>query len=329
MEEKALISIIVPVYNVEKYLRECVDSICGQKGINAEIILVDDGSKDASGAICDEYAGAYENIKVIHKENGGLASARNAGLDKIAGKYVGFVDSDDYVEEDMYAALLEALVRTQSKVACCGWHRVTDDGGSSSIQEDSGGCQEEKVYTSEEAIRSLLLNEGMTYSACDKLFAAELFQGCRFPASNLPSEDIPCIYQILKEAGRVVHTGRKKYYYRVVTTSISRKQFAPENMSTVVYMREIYEDIRQNTAVLKEEALFALAQSAGSVYARLIKDKKQKLCRKEKKQIEALLKKHRQAIRRNAFLSRNAKIISFAIMYKGYPLLAKLKREKA
>ncbi len=318
-----LISIIVPVYNVEKYLRECVDSICGQTGIKSEIILIDDGSTDGSGKICDEYAQRYSNVKAVHKENGGLVSARNAGLEVMTGEYVGFIDSDDYIEKDMYAVLLQALLRTGSDIACCGWNRVVDDGNGFQIQKE-GGIEKETVFTSLEAINSLFLNSGMTYSACDKLFKAELFKNNRFPSENLPSEDIPCIYQIIKSVRQIVHTGMKKYYYRVVMTSITRKEFTSRNMSTVYYMNQIYEEVLKEMPEQKEQALFALVQCIDSTYARLIRDKKQKLCKKEKQQLEALLRKSWLRIIKNKYLVRNAKTVSLFMAFKLYPFFHKV-----
>ena len=149
MEKSPLLSIIVPVYNVEKYLRCCIDSICRQENMNKEIILVNDGSTDGSGAICDDYAKKYPEITVIHKENGGLASARNAGLDAMNGSYVGFIDSDDFIAEDMYATLYKALKDTNSRVACCGWDRVMECDSQASVKETSKNIVQ-KVYTKED-----------------------------------------------------------------------------------------------------------------------------------------------------------------------------------
>lgn len=108
------ISIIVPVYKVEPYLRKCVDSILAQTFTDFEVILVDDGSPDNSGKICDEYASKDSRVRVIHKKNGGLSSARNAGIDVARGKYLGFVDSDDYIEKDMYELLYDNIVKEQA-----------------------------------------------------------------------------------------------------------------------------------------------------------------------------------------------------------------------
>ncbi len=234
MGEQPLISIIVPVYNVSKYLRECLDSVCAQEGINSEIIVVDDGSTDGSGEICDEYAVNHANLKVIHKQNGGLASARNAGLDVMNGNYVGFVDSDDYIAADMYKILLKAMMKNESNVACCSCFRVID--GKPGMLEKPVTAP--AVLMGNDIIRSLLLNKELTYSACDKLFNAELFKEVRFPKENLPSEDIPCIYGILKSVDKAVYVGAAKYYYRLVMTSITKKEFTSKNMSTLYYNME-------------------------------------------------------------------------------------------
>ena len=122
-----LISIIVPVYNVEKYLHRCVSSILQQTYSKFEVILVDDGSKDASGRICDVFASKDERVRVIHKENGGLSSARNAGLDIANGKYIGFVDSDDYIENDMYEIMYNALIKNNVDIACVGIYRDDEE----------------------------------------------------------------------------------------------------------------------------------------------------------------------------------------------------------
>lgn len=122
-----LVSVIVPVYNVEKYLARCLDSIINQTYTNLEIILVDDGSKDSSGQICDEYAAKDQRIKVIHKQNGGLSSARNAGLDIASGSYIEFVDSDDWIDKDTVKENLELIINENSNVVFFNHYQVFDD----------------------------------------------------------------------------------------------------------------------------------------------------------------------------------------------------------
>lgn len=116
-----LISIIVPVYNVEKYLNKCIDSIINQTYKNIEIILVDDGSTDNSGKICDEYLLRDSRIKVIHKNNGGLSSARNEGINISSGEYIGFVDSDDWVEPNMYEEMYKKILYSNADIVDCGY----------------------------------------------------------------------------------------------------------------------------------------------------------------------------------------------------------------
>lgn len=321
MGKQPLISIIVPVYNVSKYLRECLDSVCAQEGINSEIIVVDDGSTDGSGEICDEYAGKHANLKVIHKQNGGLASARNAGLDVMNGNYVGFVDSDDYIDADMYKVLLNAMTKNESKVACCSWLRVIDS--ESDVMKKSVTAP--AVLTGNDIIRSLLLNKEMTYSACDKLFDAKLFKEVRFPKENLPSEDIPCIYGILKSVDKVVYIGEAKYYYRIVMTSISQKVFASKNMSTLYYNKEIYDDVKKFMPELSKEAVFSLVQCTASLYAHLMNNGKQKECKKEKRCMEKLLWKNVVNIVNNPYLSFNGKIVALSVPMRCYNILMKLR----
>lgn len=321
MEKRPLISIIVPVYNVNKYLRECLDSICSQEEINSEIILVDDGSTDSSGEICDEYAGKHGNIKVIHKQNGGLASARNAGLDVMSGDYVGFVDSDDYIAADMYKIMLHAMTQTGSGVACCSRFRVIDGKVTAMPKPVTAPA----LISGKDIIRSLLMDKEMTYSACDKLFKAELFEEVRFPKENLPSEDMPCIYGILKRVESVVYIGQAKYYYRLVNSSISKKEFSQRNISTLYYNQDIYNDVIKSMPELKSEAVFSLVQCTTSIYARMMKDGKQKECKNEKRYMERLISKKIPDIIRNPYLSFNAKLVAMSVTVRCYNVLMKLR----
>ena len=133
MEQSPCVSVIVPVYKVAAYLPRCVDSILAQTWRNLEIILVDDGSPDECGSICDVYAEKDPRIRVIHKENGGLSSARNAGLDTASGEYIGFVDSDDWIEPEMYARMLALMEKYDAKMVCAGRYDVDGRTGERSV----------------------------------------------------------------------------------------------------------------------------------------------------------------------------------------------------
>ena len=148
MEHNPLISVIVPVYNVAEYLSRCVDSILAQSYENLQIILVDDGSTDDSGKICEEYAKKDARIQVIHQNNGGLSSARNAGLDLASGEYIGFVDSDDWIEPEMYAEMLARMEKYDAQLVCAG--RCDVDGGTG--EKTRGLCPEREECISGEEL---------------------------------------------------------------------------------------------------------------------------------------------------------------------------------
>ena len=159
-----LLSIIVPVYKVEDYLCRCLDSILGQTYENFELILVDDGSPDGCGAICDRYAQQDPRVKVIHKENGGVSSARNAGLAQAKGEWIGWVDPDDWVDEDMYAYLMTAVLEEGADVAVCGRIEEYED------HTRERGWEERRVLDREEAMHYLLLNDDMQNLLWDKVW---------------------------------------------------------------------------------------------------------------------------------------------------------------
>lgn len=320
------ISIIVPIYNVENYLEECVLSIINQTWENKQIILVDDGSTDSSGMICDRLQTEYPYIEVIHKKNGGLASARNAGLDVATGEYVGFVDSDDYIEHDMYEKLYDSLIQTSSQVACCSWYRciMSDKGREICTLENDKRIRQLSVMTTEEAIRSLMLNNGMTYSACDKLFRTELFSDVRFPKENLPSEDIPCIYSILTKCKKIVHIGKEKYYYRVVSSSISKSPFKRKNISTVRYMEEVVNDVYTRYPSLKKEALYALIQSANSSYSNLVASGNRNELKDIEKELCKIVRSRFGQIIVNPIFTWKVKLINLFVVLGLFPMFCKV-----
>ena len=151
-----LISVVVPVYKVEKYLDECVQSIVNQTHRNLEIILVDDGSPDRCPQLCDEWAEKDSRIRVIHQKNGGLSAARNAGLDVAKGDYIGFVDSDDYIAPDMYEQLLIPLLKENKKTSCCLISRVFDNG---TVVAESRDSEYDEVMNVQKAVEATPTNQ--------------------------------------------------------------------------------------------------------------------------------------------------------------------------
>lgn len=221
------ISVIVPVYNMEKYIHRCINSILDQTFKDFELILVDDGSLDKSGKICDLYSEKDNRIKVIHKKNGGLSDARNTGLDIAQGEFISFVDSDDYIESDMYEKLLIACEVNNSKIAMCGRYNVHGE-----EVKPMFSFEGLKIWDSKKAIENLLTWDNIDSSACDKLFNRDLFNGVRFPVGKY-SEDIFVMARIIHNAGKVVHIGEAKYYYFHRSNSITTEKFSEKKLDLI------------------------------------------------------------------------------------------------
>lgn len=213
-----LISVIVPVYNVQKYLEKCVNSIINQTYKNIEIILVDDGSKDSSGKLCDELKRKDNRIKVIHKKNGGLSDARNTGIKMSNGSYIGFVDSDDYIKEDMFEILYNLNKDYSADISIVSFYEIYN--GTLISVRDSNKLEE---LTKIEAIKELLIDTKIQSYAWNKLFKRELFDSIQFPI-NKNYEDIATTLLLFEKANKVVLLEEPKYYYARRDDSILGKR---------------------------------------------------------------------------------------------------------
>lgn len=209
-----LISVIVPVYNVERYVQRCIDSICSQTYRDIEIILINDGSTDASGKICDEAALSDSRIRTIHKENGGLSDARNAGLDVMQGEYVTFIDSDDFVAKDYIEKLYAAISSTHADISVCAESYVTLDADANIkiLKRPLRDYDGTLLMTAEEALSTMFRQDLYDSSACAKLYHADLFAEMRYPV-GYTYEDIGTIYQIFLKSQQVVYIGDHLYLY--------------------------------------------------------------------------------------------------------------------
>lgn len=227
---RPLISVIVPVYKVEKYLDECIQSIVSQTYSNLEIILVDDGSTDNCPQMCDKWAMKDSRIRVIHQENGGLSAARNAGLDAASGEYIGFVDSDDYIRSDMYEILLQRLIDSGKKIAYCYSLHVMPAGKEVYYREEQGV----RIFDARQTLRALYSSE-FDIGMMSKLYAKELFNSLRFPVGEV-NEDMTMWIPLLVKSDGICDCGRILYCYRINPTSITRSStYLQEKNSHLVY----------------------------------------------------------------------------------------------
>lgn len=236
------ISVIIPVYNMEKYLDKCVSSVLKQTYKNLEIILVDDGSKDSSPALCDEYAKKDERIKVIHKVNGGLSEARNFAIDIATGDYIGFVDSDDYVAEDMFESLYNLCEQYNADISIESFYEIRKDKIVSCA--NSGKLQ---LLTREEAQIELLRDTNIQSYAWNKLYKRELFEtGIRYPVGKT-FEDIATTYLLFEKSNKIVRQEKPIYYYVRRDDSLTEarnysnyKSYIEINMEKYLYLFEKY-----------------------------------------------------------------------------------------
>ncbi len=304
-ENKPLISIIVPVYNTKKYLKTCVDSILNQTYENIELILVNDGSTDDSGEYCDELAKNDARIKVLHKENGGQATARNLALSIASGDYIGFIDSDDYILPQMYQTLYDSLIKNDADISVCARYDVYEDGR----KEKAFDIDTEVVMTSEEALKRLLIYDKIDSAPWDKLYKKELFNGITFPAGYI-CEDIGVIYRLLHKANTIVHCGKCFYCYchRVGTTSTS--PFSQKSKGLEIYPRDVYEFIQNEYSNLTTEAVYFYVFSLLILYDLMVYKPTDKTYMKE---IQRKIRSFIFPIMKNEYLSRRAKLHAILI----------------
>lgn len=208
MKQTPLVSVIVPVYNVEAYIRKCLDSIIEQTYQNLEIILVDDGSPDRCGVICDEYAAKDDRIRVIHQENRGVSAARNAGLRAAAGEWIAWVDSDDWVSAHFIQYMLNHALQDDADIVICGRYEEYTNWRNTFNPEY-------RKMNSEQAIRELLKDDIIRNYLCDKLWRAKLFSGLFFPEDSKTLEDMALVYRLFLRAGQIVCCPDAHYHYRI------------------------------------------------------------------------------------------------------------------
>lgn len=242
-----LISIIVPVYKVEKYLDRCVQSILAQTYRDIEVILVDDGSPDNCGRICDAYQVQDPRIRVIHKENGGLSDARNAGLRIASGQYLGFVDSDDYIAPDMYEHLYSIMVNNRADISVCSacvvleneMPEFTDDTDSVALNRED--CLEAMIYKRQFSVNTW-----------NKLYRKEVFTGIEFPYGKL-YEDLATTYRLIENATVIVVSNAKKYAYVQRPGSIMNQTATAIRTDKIDIIEEMWAHFSNSTTAVAEK----------------------------------------------------------------------------
>lgn len=237
-KKKPLITVVVPIYKVESYLDECVKSIQMQTYHNLEIILVDDGSPDQCGKLCDVYAEEDTRVKVIHQKNKGLSSARNSAIDIATGEYITFVDGDDYLKRDMVEILCQNILQYNAEIATVAFENFFEDGSSVSNAHD----RKVFVYSKEEALDCFLFNDYLTPCVCGKLYDISLWKDIRCPEGKL-FEDQFTTYKLFDKCKKVVYDTTPKYCYRKRADSIGHSPFSKRTYDLYNAIHEEYDYI--------------------------------------------------------------------------------------
>ena len=316
-----LISIIVPIYKTEEYLPKCIESILAQTYANFELILVDDGSPDKCPQICDEYAEKDSRIKVIHKENGGLSSARNSGLDIAKGEYIGYVDSDDYIEPVMYEKMIHSIMGRNADLCIC---RIQAENPNGDFVSQSPISDEDQLFTREDMLH-LLVYECLAKYICpfNKLYHKRLFAHNRYSIGKI-NEDEAIIHHIFGESHGTVFINDILYHYIIRDGSIIHSQVSVKNLDMVDALIDRAEYFlnngkRQHAACVYISAMDTLV----TIYSQL--DRTAETSRIAARLREAILRRINEADFSEQTFKNKLKIILFIISFNAYVLLVKVK----
>lgn len=282
------ISIIIPIYNVEDFLPQCLDSVIDQTYHNLEIILVDDGSPDSCPKICDDYALKDERITVIHKENGGLSDARNAGIKIATGDFIAFIDSDDWIAPTFCEILLKTLVQNNSEIVECGFDKFENE--NEIILRQSHMNATESVYKTEEALE-LLMKEDFKQMACNKLFKIETIKEILFE-KNRKHEDEFWTYQVFANATQIVKTNQVLYFYRQHSQSIMGRDYNSSRLDGLLALKDRITFMEKKFPDLKNLAIKIFCFASIYHYQKFAKNPEIDLDKKYRKEILENVKKY-------------------------------------
>ena len=309
-DKKPLVSVIIPVYNAEKYLRECINSVLSQTYENLEIVLIDDGSTDESSKICDDFQEIDERIMVIHKENEGVSVARNTGIEKSTGEYITFLDSDDYITSTFVEDLYDAIVANNADVSWSGFLYVYEDNKS---REKCFGV--DKVVETKRIAKDFLSGR-LAFGYCwGKLFDSKIVKNIRFQCFKV-AEDELFVYTALKKCSKIAFVDKQLYCYRQNSESVMHK--GKKKLYDMVKVAEIIRDDVEDE--LKPYAECLIATNAIYTYCRLCETE----CSDEVTRCKELIKKYRGKIMKYKFAPNKLKIscalscVSFKVMAKTF-----------
>ncbi len=293
------ISVVVAIYNIEKCLRACIESILSQTHKKLEVILVDDGSTDNSGKICDEFAKSDERVIVIHKANGGLSDARNFGINKATAPYITFIDGDDTIEKDYIETLYSTIHSDNSDIAVIGHNIVRKSG----IVKK---CSSQKItYQPEDALREILYDREVDLSAWGKLYKTTLFKKTRYPKGRL-YEDSATTYKLFDSANAISVIPEAKYNYIIRSTSITNEEFSPRKFELITSTEEMCGYVIKKYPKLRQAAERRMIWAYLSTLAQLSTSKNPK--RSDINRLMGYIKAHRKTVLSDKNISKRDRL---------------------
>ena len=263
-----LISVIVPVYNIQSYIGDCLESIRRQSCKNIEVLIVDDGSTDSSGKICDKFACLDERFKVFHKKHEGLSAAREYGIDKAKGEYYVFVDGDDQIALNLVSYLHEMIIETGAQIGICDLLHCYE-GSQINYKKETNRI----VYDSDDAITHMLYQKSFLVSFCGKIYNKECFAGITFPR-DLLFEDSAVMCQIIDKAEKVVYSNARLYAYIHRENTITTREFSDRDIDILVIGKQILKYLKNRDVELRKAAYVYFINSCMRVFLNIPREKR-------------------------------------------------------
>ena len=313
MSDNDLISIIIPIYNVEKYMEKCLNSVVNQTYNNIEIILIDDGSKDKSREICDNYAKKDNRIKVVHKENNGVSSARNTGIDMSKGKYITFIDSDDYIDTDYIETLYKLCTRNDADIAICG---VKDEDFDGNVVNESNEIK--KKLNKKEMLKELLSEQHFFGVCWAKFYKKDIIGNIRFNENMKIAEDFEFLYKLLDKVNvAYVDTTKKLYHFLIREGSATKSGFNLEWKKQINLCEEIINDVSVYWPDIEE---YAIKRYFKAVMPCMITALKSNSNYEDIKYLRDKLKEYKRQINKNILITKKQKFFFYIVMINPYIL---------
>ena len=310
-----LISVIVPVYNIEKYVGKAIETIIGQTYGDLEIILVDDGSTDKSGEICERYAGKDDRIVVVHQENGGLSKARNTGTRIAKGDAIAYIDGDDYIHPCYFEILAKNLTEHNADISVCGMQVVSEN----EYEELTHSKDVENAavdISAEEAIEGMLSQKRFSLSSCAKLYKRKIAQSHYFPEQEL-FEDYYTVYRFFTEAAAVTYTDAGLYYYLKRAGSITKKKYSHQMMDYIKHGEQVIDHVKQSGQQLMDAAISRLVWACFYIVTHIDDSSKY---REDEEYCWNYIKKYRTKVIRDNSAVKKEKMLCALSMFGKKPL---------